>query len=945
MNETPQHKPNNDQSLKHAIAIIGMAGRFPGAENCNKFWENLCLGKESISHFTLDELQKANVDPDLLKSPYYIKARGILNDVSLFDADFFGMSVAEAQVTDPQQRLFLECAWESLENAGYSSDQYDGNIGVYGGCGINSYYINNIHPNQKIQSTVGSHLIHIGNEKDYLSTRVSYKLNLTGPSLTIQTACSTSLTAVSIACNHLLSYQCDMALAGGSTIAVPQKSGYLYQQDMIFSSDGHCRPFDEKANGTLPGNGVGVVLLKRLEEAVSDRDHIYAVIRGYGINNDGKEKVSYTAPSLQGQANAIDAALTMAEVDPETISYIETHGTATFLGDLLEISALSQAFRLYTQKKQFCAIGSVKSNLGHLFETAGIAGLIKTTLGLYHSKIPPSLHFNNPNPNIDFESSPFYVNQSLQEWKQAGHPKRAGISSFGFGGTNVHLILEEAPQLPVLETPKKEHLLVLSARTPTALKTISRNLSHYLKEHTDISLDDLAYTLQIGRKVFDHRMAIICHNREDAIKKLSNNLPIKELPNTALALIGKKWVTEGLIDWLKLYKGLLPRRIPLPTYPFEKKHFWVEPLSVDNNIDQPPLPTIENSLPDIEKNILKIWQNFFELKSISLQDDFFQLGGDSLLAIQIIDKIREQFNITLKMSSFFEFPTVSHLAKFIFQKSEPISINENIGLPPLLVQLKAGNGKAPLFFVHPIGGHVFCYKQLAEGLKYEGPIFGIQGPCFTEENPKYLKTIEEIASYYIQSIKKIQAIGPYHLIGASFGGAVAYEIARQLKEQNFSVALLAMLDTGRLDTMLKKKNDKTKMLSFLIELFDSKPLTLGSLTNLSEKDQIKRLMTSFGLEHLNPSMQEKVFEQVTTNWNALLKYKPKSYSGKILFFQAKDKFFRYSKSGLETAWENLAQEGIESYEIIGNHMSIMAEPGVLSIQTILNSYLEKKEKS
>lgn len=924
-----------DGMKQNAIAIIGMAGRFPEAKNCCQFWDNLCLGKDSLSRFSLSESRNAGVLENLLQSPQYVRARGVIDDVNQFDADFFGMPPIEAQITDPQHRLFLECAWEALENAGYCSEQFDGSIGVYGGCGNNSYYLTHIHGNQKLQETLGSYLIHIGNEKDYIATRVSYKLNLKGPSLTVQTACSTSLSAVSLACTHLLSYQCDMALAGAATIAIPQESGYFYQQDMILSPDGYCRPFDAEAKGTVPGNGVGVVVLKRLEDALENRDHIYAVIRGYGINNDGMAKVGYTAVSPQGQSDAIVSALAMAEINPETIDYIETHGTATFLGDPIEIFALKEAFGMYTQKNQFCAIGSVKSNIGHLFEAAGIAGLIKASLAIYHGKIPASLHFNKPNPSIDFANSPFYVNKSLQEWKRENGPRRAGVSSFGFGGTNVHLILEEAPSLPSMQVNKKNHLLVLSARTSSALSTMSRNLGHYLKKNPDILLEEVAYTLQVGRKKFNCRRVIICNSKENAIEQLLNDTEINEITDTQLTALGKKWMDDGYIDWSQMYSYQHPRRVPLPTYPFEKKHFWIQ---FDSAIENKKNTLRKNSnLIEIQTHLLAMWKVFFNLESLALEDNFFQLGGDSLLASQIVAQIQLQWNVPLKMHVLFEYPTIALLTQHIFQTLQTGTASQH----SLLVQLRAGNSSAPLFFIHPIGGHVFCYQSLAQNIKYPGPIFGIQAPIFAENTPSALTTIEEIASYYIQTIKNIQPTGSYHLLGASFGGIVAYEMARQLHNEKQCVPLLTLLDAGRIDDIV---TDKSQMLAFLIELFEGKPVSIDSLSDFSNKEYMHKLMKSLGLEGLDLLVQKQVFEQITMSWNALLQYRPQPYPGKILFFQAKEKFFRFPTLSLWTTWKALALGGIEYHEIDGNHLNMMAYPGITSIGKILDSFLQLGKK-
>ncbi|NES67693.1 MAG: polyketide synthase, partial [Okeania sp. SIO2D1] len=472
-----------------AIAIIGISGRFPKAKDVDTFWKNLQEGVESIEFFSEQELLEEGIDPTLLKKQNYVKAGSVISDIELFDANFFGYNPREAEIIDPQQRLFLESAVEALEVAGYDSHTYSGAIGVYAGPSKNSYAHNNVYPHVLQNSEqVNPYQLFLGNGNDFLSTRVSYKLNLTGPSITVQTACSTSLVAVHLACQSLLSGECDMALAGGVSIHIPQKTGYLYQEEMILSPDGHCRTFDAKAKGTIGSNGLGIVVLKRLEDAIADGDYIYAQIKGSAINNDGSSKVGYTAPSVEGQAAAISEAQSIAGIDPETITYIEAHGTATPLGDPIEIAALTKAFRGFTEKKGFCAIGSLKTNMGHLDAAAGVAGLIKTVLALKHKKIPPSLHFETPNPTIDFANSPFYVNTTLSEWNTNETPRRAGVSSFGIGGTNAHVVLEEAPTLEPSSKSRPWQLLILSAKSSSALETATTNLAAHLKQHPEINL-------------------------------------------------------------------------------------------------------------------------------------------------------------------------------------------------------------------------------------------------------------------------------------------------------------------------------------------------------------------------------------------------------------------------------------------------------------------------
>jgi acyl transferase domain-containing protein/acyl carrier protein len=507
------------------IAIIGMTGRFPGAKNLSDFWRNLRDGVESVSFFSDEELESAGIEPSLFCDPNYVKAKAVLGDVELFDASFFGLNPREAEIIDPQHRLFLECAWEALESAGYDPESYESSIGVYAGVSMNTYLLNNLLSNKGLIEAVGGYQTMLGNDKDFMSTRVSYKLNLKGPSVVVQTACSTSLVAVQLACQSLLNYQCDIALAGGASIRMPRKAGYLYQEGMILSPDGHCRAFDAKAHGTIVGEGAGIVVLKRLADALADRDCIHAVIKGGAINNDGSLKVGYTAPSVDGQAEVIAMAQAIAGVNPDTISYIEAHGTATPLGDPIEIAALTKAFRAHTERKCFCAVGSVKSNIGHLDAAAGVAGLIKTVLALKNRMLPPSLHFEAPNPNIDFDNSPFYVNAKLSDWKTDGAPLRAGVSSFGIGGTNAHVIVEEAPAIEASGPSRPWQLLVLSAKSGAAMENRTENLVQHLKQHANLNLADMAYTLQVGRRSFSHRRILVCQDHNDAVTALATMDP------------------------------------------------------------------------------------------------------------------------------------------------------------------------------------------------------------------------------------------------------------------------------------------------------------------------------------------------------------------------------------------------------------------------------------
>lgn len=496
-----------------AVAIIGLAGRFPGANSISQYWDNLCNGVESLVRSSDEELLAAGVDPSQLTNSNYVRAGGVVENADQFDASFFGFGAREAEIIDPQQRVFLECAWEAFEDAGHDPAKFHGPIGVFAGCGLNTYSLLSLFPNAEVMASAGAYQIMVGNDKDFLATRVSYKLNLKGPAINVQTACSTSLVAVQMAYESLLRGESDMALAGGVSIHFPQKSGYLYTPGMILSPDGHCRAFDTGASGTVPGRGAGVVLLKPLEKALADRDRIYAVIRGAAVNNDGAAKVGYSAPSVEGQRGVIRQSMQMASFAPDTVRYIEAHGTGTEVGDPIEITALTEAFREGTDKKTFCAIGSVKTNIGHLDTAAGVAGLIKAALSVYHRLIPPTLHFEKPNPHLSFSDTPFYVNTKLQRY-ESDEPFRAGVSSFGIGGTNAHVSLEEAPcvESSGLSGPQ---LIVLSARSEEALDTQTANLAEFLKKNEAQNLGDIAYTLQQGRRAFRYRRSIVAQSQED----------------------------------------------------------------------------------------------------------------------------------------------------------------------------------------------------------------------------------------------------------------------------------------------------------------------------------------------------------------------------------------------------------------------------------------------
>ncbi len=516
-----------DETSERDVAVIGMSGRFPGARDLDALWKLLAEGREAVEPLTDEQLIAAGVPRSVLARDGYVKMASAIEGAEEFDADFFGYNARDAALMDPQQRLFLEHAWSALENAGHTPAGFDGLIGVYAGVAWNTYLLSNLMTHRELFDGAGAFQVFITNDKDFMPTRTSYKLDLKGPSIIVQSSCSTSLVATHLACLGLLSYECDMALVGGVTVKVPGRIGYLHQEGGLASPDGHCRTFDEQAAGTIFGSGIGVVALKRLADAIEDGDSIRAVIKGTAINNDGSAKVSYTAPSVEGQAEVVAAAQEMAGVDPEGIGYVECHGTATSLGDPIEVRALTKVFREATAAKGFCALGSIKSNFGHLDAAAGVAGLIKTVLALEHRKIPPTVHFERPNPALDLAASPFYVAQKLEEWtRRDAMPRRAGVSSFGVGGTNAHAVLEEAPEPEPSGASREWQLLVLSARSESALATASENLrTHLAAEAGEETMADVAFTLRQGRTVFRHRQALVVRERAEAVAALAGELP------------------------------------------------------------------------------------------------------------------------------------------------------------------------------------------------------------------------------------------------------------------------------------------------------------------------------------------------------------------------------------------------------------------------------------
>jgi len=1245
------------------IAIIGMSCRFPCAANIDYFWQNLRDGVESISFFSDEELIASGIESATFKQPNYVKAGTVLSNIELFDAAFFDFSPREAEITDPQHRIFLECAYESLENAGYAIQNGDNVIGVYAGVSRNTYLLNNLYPNR--DALTDSYSLRIGNGGDFLPTRVSYKLNLRGPSINVQTACSTSLVAVHLACQSLLNGECDITLAGGVSITLHQKAGYLYQEGMINSPDGHCRAFDAKAKGTVSGNGVSIVVLKRLEQAIADGDHIHAVIKGSAINNDGFLKVGYTAPSVEGQTAVISEAQAIADIDAETISYIEAHGTGTEMGDPIEIAALTKAFRATTEKNGFCAIGSLKTNIGHTDVAAGVAGLIKTVLALKHRLLPPSLHFEQPNPQIDFANSPFYVNRTLSEWKSNGTPRRAGVSSFGIGGTNAHVIVEEAP---ALEPSRPWQLLVLSAKTPSALDTTAANLAKYLAQHPDINLADVAYTLHCGRQSFKQRRMLVCQGAQkattalrtldpkcvftyfqpienrpvvfmfsgqgaqyvnmayelyqteptfreevdkcsdylkphlglelrqilypskeqiaeatqqidqtaitqivlfvieyalaklwmsygihpeamighsigeyvaacladvfsledalslvaargqmmqsvpkgamlavllpesevqpllheglslaainnprrcvvsgfsEAVEALQNQLTqqgvecrrlqtshafhsemmspilaaftdrIKQVtlnqpqipyvsnvtgtwitaaevtnPNywathlrqtvrfaeglqrvledstqillevgpgrtlTTLAkqhpdkvaehsvlsslrhpqdnrsdvafllnTLGQLWLVGVSVDWSGFYANERRHRLPLPTYPFERQRYWIDPpkktpevfktsevsqLSIkpeskpewDNSkkeeASRHSRPNLQNIYvaprDQLERTLVAIWQKLLGIDQVGIHDDFFDMGGDSLLAISLFAQITYRSGKNSPATTLLQAPTVEQLSNIIREKSKSASWSS-------LVPIQPSGTKRPFFLVPGGGGgegEIMVYAKLVYLLGQEQPVYGLLARGLDGEQNQHTQ-VEAMATDYINEIRAFQPDGPYLLGGECIGGMVAFEMAQQLYAQGQQVGLLVLMDTPYTSgssyfTYLVYRFFKISQIIYHWKAV-SKLEPKERLPYLFEKVK-KKMRTLIARFHLNGVPPAAQLQHPTNNYQkTLMRYLPKVYPGHLVLMISEGNYKQNSCLG----WETLAAQGSEIYILPGDHISYIRE--------------------
>ncbi|MFE7189576.1 beta-ketoacyl synthase N-terminal-like domain-containing protein [Kitasatospora sp. NPDC057541] len=766
------------------VAIVGMAVRLPGARTVDEFWQNLVDGVSAVRDFTDEELAAAGVDERLRAQPGYV-ARGVpLEDVDRFDADFFGYTPQEARVTDPQHRVFLETCWRALEDAGTVPRSGDATIGVFASSSMSTYLLNNILRDEQEGAPNGaptelSYPVLIGNDKDFLATRVSYKLGLTGPSQTVQSACSSSLVALHQAAAALRGGECDVALAGGVSITVPQHSGYLHKEGGIASPDGHCRPFDAAAGGTVRGNGAGVVVLKRLADALADRDRIYAVVRGSAVTNDGSDKIGFTAPGVRGQARAVSAALAAAGTPADEIGYVEAHGTGTAIGDPIEIRALSMAH----DGTRECALGSVKANLGHLDAAAGIVGLIKTALVLHHQTVPPQINFSAVNPLIPLERSRYVVH--TDKHLPAEPITAAAVSSFGLGGTNGHCVLGRHVAAERRREPAGEpYLLLLSARGPEALVRQAERLRGHL-EQARPRLDDLALTLGTGRTHWTERLALVAGSLDEALAGLDAFLAgggrAGDHPAARDFVAGGSVAPELLGDLGAAVKTVLPG------YPLEPRSHWIEPAP--REAAPAPAPAATPAAPgadtgELLAEVVAVLQQLLGIDGIGPDDDFFDLGGDSLTAVDAASLLSQRYHVEVDFEAFADRRTPGGIAEYLTELVH--------GTAEYSAMVRVREGEGPhLFLIYPAGGTNFCYFRLAEHLDFDGPLTAFAYPRELGDGPV---TIRQLAALYIERMRAVQPHGPYRLAGYSFGGNLAFEVALQLQRAGEGVSGLYLFD-------------------------------------------------------------------------------------------------------------------------------------------------------
>lgn len=1015
---------NND------IAIIGLSGKYSGADSPNILWEKILKGIDLNIEIS---------DTNINNKENYVNRCSFIEDIDCFDNEFFNFTPYEAAITDPQQRIFLECCFKALEDAGYANDNEKKYIGVFGSSTMSSYLINNIYKNSQYNGEELNYSILIGNDKDFLATRVAYKLNLCGPAMTIQTACSSSLVSLHYACQSLLNYECDAALVGSVSILIPQKKGYYYKAGGILSKDGYCRPFDNDSSGTIKGNGCSVIVIKRLEEAMRDNDNIYAIIKGTAVNNDGADKIGFTAPSVKAEASVIEEALSFSEIQPSQIDYIEAHGTGTRLGDPIEMKALNNVFKNVENK---IPIGSIKANIGHLDVASGLTSIIKGIYMLNNNLIPPNIYFKNLNSEINNLKNKFYFPVELEN-KQM---QNIGISSFGLGGTNAHAVLAKKIEKIRRCESLSCYLLPISYLRKNDLFNIQKGILPFIKDNECIQ--DFIYTMSVGKKRFEHNVYFVFKNKEELVDLLQNsnfdnlkkdekiqfpklslhdfqeiyekvpyfrkiynelkfdnngatylyfkiaficflnNIGIFKSPNLVindeidkdiLKSVQRKNIAEIInthmnyncscdvihddvikilfdfigrvsisvyVDFEKLYSGLNWRRISVPNYPLEKKSFWIEPDKQERMIECKEIQQKKSGKMDFTEEVINIWKAVLGTDDINKDSDFYDIGGESLLAIDILDKINKRFLVKLSLQDFLKLNTPELIGEFLSKnilKHAKSSFVVNIR--------NSKTNKKNMFLIHPAGGTTFCYRVMNRYLSCDMNIYAIDLPEFYTD----VKNMEQLAKVYLDEIIKIQKNGPYIIGGYSFGGNLAYEIVAQLEDMGKLVEKVIFFDSHpplAYNSYNGEDVNYDKVLPIIINSYlnnkNNTPINIEKFKGKDFKNIIENINPKAMMDGLITEEDMKYFYDKWIYNHMLLKnHKPvKKVNANAVIFKATENEDEYILNTLKIKvcdkelWRNYINGNIEVIDVSGNHYSMFGDKvNIMYLAEKLNSLM------
>lgn len=896
------------------IALVGMAGRFPDADDVGELWDSLVRGHEAVHRIDDDELRDAGVPERHRSDPAYVPYGTRLSGADLFDAELFGMTPADAARTDPEHRLFMECAWRALEDGGVRTP---GRVGVFASTGFGHYLTRNVLPAGSYAGPELPFSVRIGNQLDFLASRVCHALDLRGPAVAVQSACSSSLVGVDMACQALMLGRCDVALAGAAAVRLPQPSGYLYVEGALASRDGHCRPFDAAASGFVGGNGAAVVALKRLEDAVADRDRIYAVVRGVGINNDGADKISYTAPSVSGQMGAIAQAIDGADLPPASIGYVEAHGSGTALGDPIEIDALVRAYAEADGLTADCGLGCIKANIGHLAAAAGIAGLVKAALVLHHQVIPPQINYAQPNPLLGLEQNGLVIHADVH--RLAVPLRAAAVSALGIGGTNAHVVLGAPPAVAADRRPpaEREYELMLSARDELGLREVAVGLHRHLSDH-EVRIDDLAYTLARGRASMRSAVRLRARDREEARTALRRFLD--EPPRATADVAHADGGGGDLPDAVK---------IPLPGYPLRRAKHWIAAPEADA-----PAPghgagtgvtAATDGQPDgrdLVDHVAAIFRRQLGVDDLGPDDDFDRFGGSSMQALEIVDSIAKELGATLTLGRFIHLRSPRRVADEV--RAWP---GGNL-IDPTLTCLREGRPGEEIFFIYPVNGTVFCYHRIAAHTTFAGPLYAISYP-FMEPDPP--RTIPEMAARCIAEMRSVAPTGPYRLAGYSMGGNLSVEIAHQLQLAGERVTDIVMIDALPVDAYPREpvEVDYVRGAAIALAYFTGMPVPTAKPASIDEVLDVLRQpswsqRTEEAMRRIASTLVRNAIELTTSA-------PPPPVDADLILLSATERGNPvYDAIGIESLppeiWSRYTTGTVTSLPLPGNHYTMYTEP-------------------